>query len=87
MLKYTPEHMHCLAMFYGPLAPPTTGVVAFQKLSNNQVNLIFALILSYVKHYIVCFFSFCFLLWDSIILLKYFKAIILRNITAFNDNT
>ncbi|XP_020248969.1 ribosome biogenesis protein BMS1 homolog isoform X1 [Asparagus officinalis] len=36
MLKYTPEHMHCLAMFYGPLAPPTTGVVAFQKLSNNQ---------------------------------------------------
>ncbi|KAM7500049.1 hypothetical protein LguiA_024463 [Lonicera macranthoides] len=36
MLKYTPEHMHCLAMFWGPLAPPKTGVIAFQNLSNNQ---------------------------------------------------
>ncbi|MFQ6624704.1 hypothetical protein Gotur_003321, partial [Gossypium turneri] len=40
MLKYTPEHMHFLAMFWGPLAPPKTGVLAVQNLSNNQVTLL-----------------------------------------------
>lgn len=47
MLKYTPEHMHCLAMFWGPLAPPNTGLVAIQNLSNNQVGI---LLLHFVSH-------------------------------------
>ena len=34
-LKYTPEHMHCNCTFYGPLIPPNTGILAFQKASSN----------------------------------------------------
>ncbi|RDA88080.1 hypothetical protein CP532_5276 [Ophiocordyceps camponoti-leonardi (nom. inval.)] len=32
MLKYTPEHMHCIATIWAPLAPPGTGMVGFNSL-------------------------------------------------------
>lgn len=38
MLKYTPQHMHCYATFYGPVTPPNTGLIAFESLSNKMFN-------------------------------------------------
>ncbi|OJT13845.1 Ribosome biogenesis protein bms1 [Trametes pubescens] len=35
MLKYTPEHMHCYATFYGPAALPNTGFCAFNALGRE----------------------------------------------------
>ncbi|KAI3843789.1 hypothetical protein MKX03_017986 [Papaver bracteatum] len=34
LLKFTPEHDHCLAMFWGPLAPPFTTIAVVQ--SNKE---------------------------------------------------
>ncbi len=34
-MQYTPQHLHCIATFYGPLVQANTGVIAFQRLDDK----------------------------------------------------
>lgn len=36
LLKYTPEHLHCMATLFGPIAPPGTGVLAIQSTAGDM---------------------------------------------------
>ncbi|MCL7027445.1 hypothetical protein MKW94_018963 [Papaver nudicaule] len=36
MLSYTPKDEQCIAMFWGPLAPPSTGVVVVQNMADHE---------------------------------------------------
>eukprot|EP01035_Chromulina_nebulosa_P018303 gene18303-23988_t len=37
-IKYTPEHMHCICYFYGPLVPPNTPLLGYQYSTSKTAN-------------------------------------------------
>ena len=38
MIKYTPEHLHCTATFFGPLTAPGAGLCAYQSSSDRAAG-------------------------------------------------
>lgn len=36
LLKYTPKHMHCQAVFYGPITPQNSGFCAFKSITEQS---------------------------------------------------
>jgi ribosome biogenesis protein BMS1 len=36
LIKYTPDHLHCMATFYGPVVPQNTGFACFRSIAEGQ---------------------------------------------------
>jgi ribosome biogenesis protein BMS1 len=66
VIKYTPEHMHCVALMYAPVTAPGAGMLAVQRLGNSLSDVfLFFLFLFFVFFEFVFGFLKVFELWFS----------------------